>query len=227
MKSLHIVLFVSLLSAGAVSAQNQTSTSSTPSVNSATESKDSGGKRGPVFRANKDQVIAAQNMLRSKGVYSGEANGKLDPATRDSIKNYQKNNGLRPTGTLNRATLEKMGIELTDKQRAIPVSANSYASADKPRSRRSKSAAGGSEDKPRRAVFRATKEQIIEAQKLLKNGGMYSGEETGKLDDTTREGLKKYQEAKGLKPTGTLNQVTLEKMGISLTEKQKGAEDSR
>jgi len=56
---------------------------------------------------------------------------------------------------------------------------------------------------------------------------MYSGEETGKLDDITREGLKKYQEAKGLKPTGTLNQLTLEKMGINLTDKQKGAEDSR
>jgi hypothetical protein len=35
-----------------------------------------------------------------------------------------------------------------------------------------------------------------EAQKLLKQQSMYSGEETGKLDDPTREGLKKYQEAK-------------------------------
>jgi peptidoglycan hydrolase-like protein with peptidoglycan-binding domain len=227
MKSLHFVLFVSLLSAGAVSAQNQTSTTPTQSASTAAKSKDSAKKRGPVFRANKDQVVAAQNMLRSKGVFSGEANGKLDPATRDSIKSYQKDNGLRATGTLNRATLEKMGIQLTDKQKALPASSNSYASADKPRSRRSKSVAGGGEDKPRRAVFRATKEQIIEAQKLLKNGGMYSGEETGKLDDTTREGLKKYQEAKGLKATGTLNQSTLEKMGIALTDKQKGPDDSR
>ena len=50
---------------------------------------------------------------------------------------------------------------------------------------------------------------------------MYSGEQTGKLDDATRAGLKKYQEANGLKVTGTLNSVTLEKMGIALTEKQK------
>ena len=48
------------------------------------------------------------------------------------------------------------------------------------------------------------------------------GEQTGKLDDATREGLKKYQEANGLKVTGTLNQATLEKMGIPLTDKQKG-----
>ena len=223
MKSLHFVLFVSLLSATAVLAQNQTSTS-TDATTTPTESK---AKRGPVFRANKDQVIAAQNILRTKGSYSGEATGKLDATTRDSIKDYQKGNGLRATGTLNRATLEKLGIQLTDKQKAQPASTNSYASADKPRSRKTKSAASGGDDGSRRAVFRATKEQIIEAQRLLKTGGMYSGEETGKLDDTTREGLKKYQESKGLKATGTLNQTTLEKMGIALTDKQKGRDDTR
>jgi len=167
-------------------------------------------------------------MLRTKGLYTGEATGKLDPTTRDSIKSYQKNNGLRASGTLNRATLEKMGIELTDKQKAIPVSASSFASADSPKSRKAKSGASRSdEDKPRRPVFRATKEQIAEAQKLLKTGGMYAGDETGKLDDPTRDGLKKYQEAKGLKVTGTLNQVTLDKMGIALTDKQKDAQDTR
>ena len=212
MKSLHIVLFVSLLSATAVIAHAQTS------VNGDSASTRSAAKRGPVFRANKDQVIAAQNMLRSKGVFTGESTGKLDAATRDAIKGYQKDNGLRSTGTLNRATLEKMGIALTENQKAVPVSANSYASPKKK--------SGGGEG-PRRAVFRATKEQIIEAQKLLRTGGLYSGEETGKLDDTTREGLKKYQESKGLKPTGTLNQPTLEKMGIALTDKQKGGDDSR
>ena len=45
--------------------------------------------------------------------------------------------------------------------------------------------------------------------------------ETGKLDDTTREFLKTYQQANGIKSTGTLNKITLEKMGIALTDKQK------
>ncbi len=214
MKSLHFVLLVSLLSVAALSAQGQTSTNSEPA------SSKTSAKRGPVFRANKVQVTAAQTMLKTKGIYAGAASGKLDPATRDSIKSYQQDNGLRSTGTLNRATLEKMGIALTDKQKEVPASANSYASAKK-----SKSGSSGSGDaKANRNIFRATKEQIVEAQKLLRTGGMYSGEETGKLDDTTREGLRKYQEAKGLKATGTLNQPTLEKMGIALTDKQKGAD---
>ncbi len=70
-------------------------------------------------------------------------------------------------------------------------------------------------------VFRATKEQINQAQALLKARGFYSGEQLGKLDDATRQGLRKYQQAEGLKVTGTLNKVTLEKMNIALTEKQK------
>ena len=73
----------------------------------------------------------------------------------------------------------------------------------------------------RKPPFRATAAQIKQAQALLKTKSFYSGEETGKLDAATREGLKKYQKAEGLKVTGTLNKVTLEKMSIALTDKQK------
>ena len=171
-----------------------------------------------IFRANKDQIKEVQTMLKTKGMYSGEATGKLDDPTRESIKTYQKGNGLNETGTLNRATLEKMGIELTDKQKLIPVSDSSYPSSD---SKKSDAKSTSSESKPRRMIFRATKDQIMEAQRMLKSKSMYAGDETGKLDDATREGLKKYQEANGVKVTGTLNQATLEKMGIALTDKQK------
>ena len=70
-------------------------------------------------------------------------------------------------------------------------------------------------------VFRATKDQINQAQAILKERGFYGGEQLGKLDDATRDGLRKYQQAEGLKITGTLNKITLEKMNIPLTEKQK------
>jgi peptidoglycan hydrolase-like protein with peptidoglycan-binding domain len=70
-------------------------------------------------------------------------------------------------------------------------------------------------------VFRATKDQINQAQAILKQRGFYAGEQMGKLDDATRDGLRKYQQAEGLKVTGTLNKITLEKMNITLTERQK------
>jgi len=80
---------------------------------------------------------------------------------------------------------------------------------------------GTKQSTKRGPVFRATKDQINQAQSLLKSRGFYSGEQIGKLDDATREALRKYQQAEGLKVTGTLNKLTLEKMNIQLTEKQK------
>lgn len=56
---------------------------------------------------------------------------------------------------------------------------------------------------------------------MLKDKTMYDGEATGKLDDATREGIRKFQTANGVKVTGTLNRETLEKMGVALTDKQK------
>ena len=76
-------------------------------------------------------------------------------------------------------------------------------------------------DTKRKPIFRATKDQINQAQAILKQHGFYNGEPTAKLDADTRAALKKYQPAEGLKVTGTLNKVTLEKMGIALTEQQK------
>ena len=73
----------------------------------------------------------------------------------------------------------------------------------------------------RKPIFRATPDQIKQAQAILKQRSFYNGEQTGKLDANTRDGLKKYQQAEGLKVTGTLNKVTLEKMGVALTDKQK------
>ena len=161
----------------------------------------------PIFRANKEQITQTQKMLKVA------ESGKLDKETRAAIKTYQPANGLKATGTLNRATLEKMNIALTDKQKEVPVSPNSFLPADN--SKMEKSSA------PRKTVFRANKEQIMQTQKMLKEKGFFGGEQTGKLDDATRDGIRKFQESAGMKVTGTLNKETLEKMNIVLTDKQK------
>jgi peptidoglycan hydrolase-like protein with peptidoglycan-binding domain len=112
-KLLSIILTV--VSASAVlagSAFGQTSTSTT-------EKTKQTSKRGPVFRATKEQINQAQGILKSRGFYSGEQIGKLDDATREGLKKYQQAEGIKVTGTLNKSTLEKMNIVLTDKQRAM------------------------------------------------------------------------------------------------------------
>lgn len=215
-KTTFVAIVLTLLIAGSAFAQG-TSTPSGPSAKSPTSTST---KRGPVFRPTKDQITQVQKILKDKKLYTGEATGKYDDGTRDGIKSFQKDNGLKETGTLNRATLEKFGVELTDAQKAIPVSPNSFASADD-KSSSKKTSDSSSKSSSNKTIFRATADQVKAAQKLLKDKSMYAGEQTGKLDDATRDGLKKYQDANSLKVTGTLNQSTLEKMGIDLTDKQK------
>ncbi len=78
-------------------------------------------KRGPIFRATKEQINQAQTMLKQRSFYAGEPTGKLDDATRASLRKFQDAEKMKVTGTLNRATLEKMNIALTDKQKAMPA----------------------------------------------------------------------------------------------------------
>ncbi len=49
-------------------------------------------------------------------------------------------------------------------------------------------------NKTRGPIFRATADQVKQAQGILKERGFYGGEKTGKLDDQSREGLRKYQQ---------------------------------
>lgn len=234
MKKLLFVLFVSFVCGVSINAQEpapQPSPKPASSTITVAELKNTkapapkpAAKRGPVFRPTKDQIKQVQAMLKDKSLYKGEATGTYNDETRTGIKSFQKDNGLKQTGTLNRATLEKMNVELTDGQKLIPVSPSSYAEAESEK-KPAKVEKPAADAKPKTTIFRATVDQIKEAQKGLKTKSMYAGEETGKLDDATRDGLKKYQESNGLKATGTLNQVTLEKMGIAMTEKQKADAD--
>ena len=196
MRKIILMIFASLLFV--VPAFAQATATATP----AAEAKP---KRAS-FRANKEQIKQAQKMLKV------EETGKMDDAFRAAVKKFQAENALAEKGSLNRATLEKMNIALTDAQKAIPVTESSLASGDSSKS-------GGA--KKRGPVFRANKDQVTQAQTMLKTKGMYAGEATGKLDDATRDGIRKFQTGGGVKVTGTLNKETLVKMGITLTDKQK------
>jgi peptidoglycan hydrolase-like protein with peptidoglycan-binding domain len=114
-KLLALSLSLLFVLAGKAAAQTSTSSSTGKSRPSAITNQ----KRGPVFRATKEQIKQAQAMLKDRGFYTGEQTSKLDQATRDGIKQYQKTVGLKSTGTLNKSTLEKMGIGLTDRQKTM------------------------------------------------------------------------------------------------------------
>ncbi len=111
-----VVLTAALLCGISMAGQNKNSNSSANSNATANANKP---KRGPIFRATADQIKQAQAILKQRSFYSGDETGKLTPETRAGLKLYQKAEGLKVTGTLNKVTLEKMGIALTDKQKTM------------------------------------------------------------------------------------------------------------
>ena len=122
MKKLPLVALSLLIAVPFVTAtQNQnTNTSTNTNANGATSgNKSANANRGPIFRASADQTKQAQAILKQRGFYNGEQTGKLDADTRAGLRKYQQAEGLKVTGTLNKVTLAKMGIALTDKQKAM------------------------------------------------------------------------------------------------------------
>jgi len=113
-----LTVLVTLLLAFTVATMAQNTNSSTTS-NSSAKNTNAPKKRGPVFRASKDQIKQAQALLKQRNFYTGEQTGKLDKDTRAGLKKYQEAEGIKVTGTLNKVTLEKMNITLTDKQKAM------------------------------------------------------------------------------------------------------------
>jgi peptidoglycan hydrolase-like protein with peptidoglycan-binding domain len=58
-----------------------------------------------------DQIIAnVQTQLQQDGYYSGAINRSLDAATQAAIANYQRDQGLVVTATVDEPTVESLGL---------------------------------------------------------------------------------------------------------------------
>lgn len=90
-------------------------------------------KRPAPFSADKDQIIALQKVLKDGKMFAGEANGDRSDALKEAVKKYQEANGLKVTGGINAATLEKAGIALTDKQKEQVAAQAAYDAAKAPK----------------------------------------------------------------------------------------------
>ena len=59
-----------------------------------------------------------------------------------------------------------------------------------------------------------TPERISEIQQALAKNGSFEGTPNGKWNDASVEAMKKFQAAHGLNPSGKLDALTLEKLGL-------------
>jgi peptidoglycan hydrolase-like protein with peptidoglycan-binding domain len=59
-----------------------------------------------------------------------------------------------------------------------------------------------------------TPERINEIQGALAKNGAFAGEPTGKWDDSTVDAMRKFQASHGLNPSGKMDALTLQKLGL-------------
>ncbi len=62
-----------------------------------------------------------------------------------------------------------------------------------------------------------TADRIKEIQGKLAEAGYYSGQPSGRWDSATTAAMQKFQESQNLKPTGKLDALTLQKLGLGST----------
>jgi hypothetical protein len=68
-----------------------------------------------------------------------------------------------------------------------------------------------------------TPDRIKEIQTALQKDGSYEGQPTGKWDPATMDAMKKYQDKIGVTPTGKIDAVSLNKLGLGSDTAGKGA----
>src|ERR1044072_8997646 len=57
-----------------------------------------------------ESIRFAQTTLRDRGYYTGQINGQMTPATRNAIREFQREANLPVTGDLDRRTARELGI---------------------------------------------------------------------------------------------------------------------
>jgi len=89
-----------------------------------------------------------------------------------------------------------------------------YAAQGSPASTPAKRSAKKKKSSASRRQMAPEPARIREIQEALAREGFYQGGPTGKWDDSTAAAMKSFQESKGLPPTGKIEALSLQKLGL-------------
>jgi peptidoglycan hydrolase-like protein with peptidoglycan-binding domain len=97
-----------------------------------------------------------------------------------------------------------------------PATGSAPAKTTTATAKKSSKSAKSSSRKSKRVKGQAapTPDRINEIQSALAKNGAYTGTPSGKWDDSTVEAMRKFQSSHGLNPTGKMDALTLQKLGL-------------
>ena len=101
------------------------SSSGGKSSGSKKSSKSSGNSDGTCGPGDSGSAVKkVQQRLKKLGYYTGSADGDYGGGTKTAVKNFQKRNGLKATGTVNQKTLSKLNSSSAKKAKASDSAGN-------------------------------------------------------------------------------------------------------
>ncbi len=81
------------------------------------KSRTAKGQKAPTA----ERVMEIQSALQREGALDGQPTGKWDSSTVEGMKKYQSSHGLNPTGKIDAATLQKLGLGSDTAGKGAPI----------------------------------------------------------------------------------------------------------
>ncbi len=139
-------------------------------------------------------VRAVQERLQQAGVYNGRVDGVWGQDSQAALEQYQQRQGLLVTGQLNQATAATMGLN--------PGAL--LAAGTGPALGAGANAAPGP----------LSQAAVRNLQSRLRTLGFYRGGIDGVWGPGTQGAIERFQQGRGLQPTGQLNPATAQALGL-------------
>ncbi len=133
-----------------------------------------------------------QERLSQAGVYAGRADGLWGPDSQAALERFQASRSLQVTGSLNQATVATLGVTPVELLSARQMTAPAAASVPETLSPGA----------------------VRNVQMRLRALGFYRGAPDGLWGAGTQTAIERFQQGRGLQPTGQVNPATVQALGL-------------
>jgi len=165
------------------------------------------------------RVEEIQRILKDAHFDPGSTDGAMGSRTRQAIREFQKEKGLLPNGKVDSKTWFELNREKEALKKEATTQPLALSSEKHPRDVRSEAEiARIREPQEKVAQVKLPKDRKKQIQIALQRADFYKGNIDGKIGPKTKEAIKAFQKAKGLKIDGAVGAQTWAELKKSLKE---------